>query len=246
MSEIATIGIGSAFVAGIISFLSPCVLPLVPGYVSYVAGGSLEDLTENPSRAKRLKALILSGWFVAGFTIVFVALGASASALGEFLLTYKTEFGYAAGAIIVVFGLYLTGLLKIPALAREARFISRLGGGHPLAALVLGMAFAFGWTPCIGPILGAILTVSASTGSVGAGAILLAVYSLGLGVPFLIAAAFTGIFLRRMRTIRKISRPFQIGAGVILVIMGVAMITGYLSSFAFLLIEAFPGLATIG
>lgn len=246
MSEVASIGIIPAFLAGIVSFLSPCVLPLVPGYVSYVAGGSLEDLTENATRAKRLQAMVLSACFVLGFTLVFVALGASASALGEFLLEHKTEFGYVAGAVIIVFGFYLTGLLRIPLLARDARFVSRLGGGHPIAAIVLGMAFAFGWTPCIGPILGAILTVSASSGSAGAGAVLLAIYSLGLGVPFLAAAAFTGLFLRRMKTIRKISRPFQIIAGAVLIIMGVAMITGHLSSFAFLLMEAFPGLAAIG
>jgi cytochrome c-type biogenesis protein len=162
------------------------------------------------------------------------------------LLAHKTEFGYAAGAIIIVFGLYLTGLVKLPLLSREARFMSRLGGGHPVAATVLGMAFAFGWTPCIGPMLGAILTISASSGSVGAGALLLAIYSLGLGVPFLIAAAFTSLFLRRMKTIRRISRPFQIGAGIILVAMGIAMITGHLTSFAFILIEAFPALGRIG
>ncbi len=246
MSDIASIGIIPAFLAGIISFLSPCVLPLVPGYVSYVAGGSLDDLTDNVTRAKRLNAMILSACFVLGFTLVFVALGASASALGEFLLVHKTEFGYAAGAIVIIFGLYLTGLLRIPVLTRDARFVSRLGGGHPVAAIVLGMAFAFGWTPCIGPILGAILTVSASSGSAGEGAILLAVYSLGLGVPFLAAAAFTGLFLRRLKTIRKISRPFQFIAGAVLVAMGIAMITGHLASFAFFLLEAFPGLAEIG
>ena len=246
MSEIAAIGVIPAFLAGIISFLSPCVLPLVPGYVSYVAGGSLTELTGDVSRAKRLNAITLSGCFVIGFTLVFVALGASASALGEFLLTYKTEFGYAAGAVIIIFGLYLTGLLKIPVFGRDARFMARVGGGRPAAAIVLGMAFGFGWTPCIGPMLGAILTVSATSGSAGAGAILLAVYSLGLGVPFLVAAAFTGFFLRRFRGIRKVSRPFQIGAGGVLVVMGVALITGYLNSFAFLLIEAFPGLANIG
>lgn len=246
MSEIASIGVLSAFLAGIISFLSPCVLPLVPGYVSYVAGGSLDDLTENTTRATRLKAVVLSACFVLGFTLIFVALGASASALGEFLLEHKTEFGYGAGAIIIIFGLYLTGLLKLPMLGRDSRFVSRLGGGHPVAAVVLGMAFAFGWTPCIGPILGAILTVSTSSGSVGAGALLLAIYSLGLGVPFLAAAAFTGFFLRRLKTIRRVSRPFQIFAGAILVVMGIAMITGHLNSFAFLLLEVFPGLAEIG
>lgn len=246
MTDIASVGVLSAFVAGIVSFLSPCVLPLVPGYVSYVAGGSLEDLTESATAKKRLSALVMSGCFVLGFTVVFVALGASASALGTFLLENKTEFEYAAGAVIILFGLFLMGILKLNFLYREARFVSRLGGGHPAAAGVLGMAFAFGWTPCIGPMLGAILTLGAAQGSAGAGAIYLAIYSLGLGVPFLAAAAFTGLFLRRMKAIRRFSRPFQIVAGAILVVMGVAMITGYLNQFAFLLLEAFPGLATIG
>jgi cytochrome c-type biogenesis protein len=246
MAEIAAINIGSAFAAGIVSFLSPCVLPLVPGYVSYVAGGSLDDLTERASARTRLNALVMSGCFVLGFTAVFVALGASASALGEFLLVNKVEFGYVAGAIIIVFGLYLTGLLKLPFLSREARFISRLGGGHPAAAGVLGMAFAFGWTPCIGPMLGAILAVSATQGTAGDGALLLAIYSLGLGVPFLVAAGFTGFFLRRLKAIRKVSRPFQIGAGAILVVMGIAMITGHLNDFGVFLLNAFPGLARIG
>lgn len=247
MADLTGIGIISAFAAGIISFLSPCVLPLVPGYVSYVAGGTLEDLAEEEGFSRRrMAALTLSGFFVLGFTIVFVALGASASAVGDFLLRHKTEFEYAAGGIIIVFGLYLTGLLKLPFLAREMRFISRFGGGHPMSATILGMAFAFGWTPCIGPVLGGILTLSATSGQVGTGVVLLAVYSLGLGVPFLIAAAFTGAFLRRMKTLRRVSMPFQIGAGIIMMLMGVAMVTGYLSTLGFILLDAFPGLATIG
>lgn len=246
MIELSAIGVGTAFVAGIVSFLSPCVLPLVPGYVSYVAGGSLEDLTEEGFSRKRLTAIYLSLFFVLGFTAVFVALGASASAVGEFLLQHKTILEYVAGGVIIVFGFYLTGLLKIRFLDREARFISRFAGGHPGSAFILGMAFAFGWTPCIGPVLGGILTMSAATSSVGAGVMLLAIYSIGLGVPFLIAAAFTGAFLRRMKSLRKVSRPFQIGAGGIMILMGVALVTGYLSSFSNWLLEVFPGLATIG
>lgn len=246
MAELSGIGILSAFVAGIISFLSPCVLPLVPGYVSYVAGGSLEDLTQTQFSRKRAFAIYLSVFFILGFSVVFIALGASASAIGEFLLQNKTVFEYVAGGIVIVFGFYLTGLLNIGALNREARFVSRIAGGHPLGAFVLGMAFAFGWTPCIGPILGAILTLTATSGSIGTGVALLAVYSIGLGMPFLVAAAFTGAFLKRMKYIRKVSRPFQIGAGGIMVAMGIAMITGYLSSLAYWLIELFPGLAAIG
>ena len=245
--DLSAIGIVSVFAAGLISFLSPCVLPLVPGYVSYVAGGSLEELRDEEGLSRRrVAALVLSAFFVLGFTAVFVALGASASAVGGFLLQHKTIFEYVAGGLIIVFGLYLTGLVKIPFFQREARFAGRLAGGKPASAFLLGAAFAFGWTPCIGPVLGGILTLTATDANVGHGVALLAVYSLGLGVPFLIAAAFTGFFLRHMRRIRKVSKPLQIGAGVILIAMGAALITGYLSSVAFWLLEAFPSLAAIG
>ena len=244
--ELSAIGIVSVFAAGLISFLSPCVLPLVPGYVSYVAGGSLEELRDDGLSRRRLAALMLSAFFVLGFTSVFVALGASASAVGTFLLQHKTIFEYAAGGVIILFGLYLAGLVRIPFFEREARFAGRLAGGRPASAFLLGAAFAFGWTPCIGPVLGGILTMTATSADVGRGVALLAIYSLGLGVPFLIAAAFTGAFLRHMKRIRKVSKPLQIAAGVIMVAMGVALITGYLSSVAFWLLEAFPGLAAIG
>ena len=244
--ELSAIGIVSVFAAGLISFLSPCVLPLVPGYVSYVAGGSLEELRDDGLSRRRLAALMLSAFFVLGFTSVFVALGASASAVGTFLLQHKIIFEYAAGGVIILFGLYLAGLVRVPLFGREMRFAGRLAGGRPASAYLLGAAFAFGWTPCIGPVLGGILTMTATSADVGRGVALLAIYSLGLGVPFLIAAAFTGAFLRHMKRIRKVSKPLQIAAGVIMVAMGVALITGYLSSVAFWLLEAFPGLAAIG
>jgi len=247
MDDLTVIGLISAFLGGIISFLSPCVLPLVPGYISYIAGGTLEDLTtSNNQSRKRLAALVLSVFFICGFTIVFIGLGASASAVGDFLQRHKTEFEYAAGSVIGIFGLYLTGLLRVPFLSRELRFISRFKGGHPLSATLLGMAFAFGWTPCIGPVLGGILTLSATSGQIGTGIVLLAVYSLGLGIPFLIAAGFTGFFLSRMKLLRKLSRPFQFLTGIIMILMGIAMITGYFSSLGYILIEFFPELANIG
>ena len=243
--EFSLFGIVIAFVAGIISFLSPCVLPLVPGYVSYIAGGSLEDLTEEPTARHRLRAIYLSLFFILGFSLVFIALGASASAVGEFLLGNKRVFEYIAGAVIILFGIYLMGLFRIPFMEREMRFVSRAAGGHPVSATLLGTAFAFGWTPCIGPVLGAILTMSANANEIGVGVVLLAFYSLGLGLPFLIAAAFTGAFLNSMKSMRRIGRPFQIAAGVIMVAMGIALLTGYLSSFAYWLLELAPGLATL-
>jgi cytochrome c-type biogenesis protein len=243
--ELSLFGIAIAFVAGVISFLSPCVLPLVPGYVSYIAGGSLEDLTENPTARHRLKAIYLSLFFILGFSIVFIALGASASAVGEFLLSNKRLFEYIAGAVIVLFGIYLMGLLRIPFLEREMRFVARSAGGHPASAILLGTAFAFGWTPCIGPVLGGILTMSANTSEIGAGVVLLAFYSLGLGLPFLAAAAFTGFFLNSMKSMRRIGRPFQIFAGAVMVAMGIGLLTGYLSTLAYWLLELAPGLATL-
>lgn len=246
MLEISGIGVLTAFAAGLISFLSPCVLPLVPGYVSYVAGESLEELTHSGFTRRRLSALILSVFFVLGFSAVFIALGASATAASELLRSYQRELNYAAGAIVILFGLYLGGILRVPWLAREARFTPRVAAGHPLSAFVLGGAFGFGWTPCIGPVLGAILTISATQSAVGSGVSLLAIYSLGLGVPFLLAAGFTGAFLTRMKSMRRIGRPLQIAAGAILVVMGIAMITGYLSTFAFWILEVLPGLGKIG
>lgn len=246
MLELSSIGIATAFVAGAISFLSPCVLPLVPGYVSYVAGRSLSDAELPHAAATRLPALGLSLLFVFGFSSVFVALGASATAVGQLLLQYRYETNLVGGAIIIVFGLFMTGLLRLSWMQRELRFHAAGPGGRPLGAYVLGLAFAFGWTPCIGPVLGAILTVSAASATVAQGVALLAVYSLGLGLPFLVAAGFTGAFLGRMRVMRRFGRHLQVLAGLVMVAMGVAMITGYLSAFSFWLLETFPGLGTIG
>lgn len=246
MLEISSIGVLTAFIAGAISFLSPCVLPLVPGYVSYVAGASLNEVATPHSSATKLPALGLSALFVLGFSTVFVVLGASATALGQLLLQYRYETNIVGGAIIIAFGLFMTGLLNLRWLHREFRFHANIPGGRPVGAYVLGLAFAFGWTPCIGPVLGAILTVSAATATVAQGIALLAVYSLGLGLPFLMAAAFTGAFLARMRVMRRFGRPLQVVAGLLMVVMGAAMMTGYLSAFSYWLLEVFPGLATIG
>lgn len=246
MLELSSIGLVTAFAAGAISFLSPCVLPLVPGYVSYVAGESLNDVEAPQSAVTKLPALGLSSLFVLGFSTVFVVLGASATALGQLLLQYRDETNIIGGAIIVAFGLFMTGLLNLRWLHREFRFHANIPGGRPVGAYILGLAFAFGWTPCIGPVLGAILTMSAATATVPQGIALLAVYSLGLGLPFLMAAAFTGGFLARIRVMRRFGWLLQIFAGLIMVAMGIAMMTGYLSAFSYWLLEIFPGLATIG
>ncbi len=148
--------------------------------------------------------------------------------------------------IVIAFGLFLVGVLRVPSLQREFRLQANFKGGHPLAAYILGLAFAFGWTPCIGPVLGAILMASAASATVSSGVVLLAIYSLGLGLPFLAAAAFTREFLGRLKAMRALGWPLQIGAGVIMVLMGVAMITGQLSAFSYWLLRTFPGLANIG
>jgi cytochrome c-type biogenesis protein len=244
MAELSLIGLLSAFAAGVISFLSPCVLPLVPGYVSFVAGSSLEDLRDGA--APRARSLVLAATFVLGFSVVFVALGASATALGSALLSYKLELGMIAGVVVVLFGLHLLGLTPLRLMNQEARFHVDTSGGRAAGAFLLGTAFAFGWTPCIGPVLGAILTLSASTADVAKGSLLLAVYSLGLGVPFLLAALFTGALLVRLRALGRAGRNLQRAAGGLLVAMGLLMVTGRLELVAYWLLETFPALASIG
>lgn len=244
MAEVSIIGLVTAFAAGVISFLSPCVLPLVPGYVSFVAGRSLEDLRDG--EASRVQALSLSATFVLGFTVVFVAFGASATALGQLLLSYRYELGMVAGVVVILFGLHMLGLTPFSLMDREARFHVEMGGGRVLSAFLLGIAFAFGWTPCIGPVLGAILTLGASTADVTKGVLLLAVYSLGLGLPFLLAALFTGALLSRLRALGRAGRNLQRVAGLLLVVMGLLMVTGRLERIAYWLLEAFPALGSIG
>ncbi|MBI2297029.1 MAG: cytochrome c biogenesis protein CcdA [Betaproteobacteria bacterium] len=247
MIEAGAIGLAAAFAAGLISFVSPCVLPLVPAYVSYVAGQPLREEAAQPDARERLAALSLSGFFVLGFSAVFVTLGASASLLGRLLLQYRYEANLVGGAIVIVFGLLMIGMTRgMPWLLRDFRFHPRLAGGRPLPALILGVAFGFGWTPCIGPVLGAILTVSAVQTSTSVGAGLLATYAAGLGVPFLLAALFTRELAGRLTGLRRFGTVLQFAAGVILVLMGIAMITGQLSAFGFWLLRTFPVFGRIG
>jgi cytochrome c-type biogenesis protein len=242
MSEISSIGILTAFAAGVISFLSPCVLPLVPGYLSYVTGVSIDD-----RQHAKLRILTLSALFVLGFSAVFVALGASASALGRLLLAYRYEMNIAGGILVIAFGLFMLGGMRgLDWLYRERRLGVEVPRGRPAAAFVLGTAFGFAWTPCIGPVLGAILTVSAASASVQAGTVLLAIYSLGLGVPFVLSAIFMRGLARRYGTLRRFGRTAHFTAGVIMVLMGAAMITGQLTRFSYWLLETFPLLGRIG
>jgi len=246
MSDLSSLGLLTAFAAGIVSFLSPCVLPLVPAYVSYVAGQTLAHAPYGEHYTQRLSAMALSLCFVLGFSTVFIALGASATALGQLLLRYRYEANIAGGVLVAVFGLFMTGIVKVRWLERDVRFHAKIRGARPLGAYLIGLAFAFGWTPCIGPVLGAILTVSAVSTTVSNGLALLGAYSLGLGIPFLATALFAEGAVKRLKAMRGIGRTLQVVAGVIMVTMGLAMITGQLSAFATWLLKTFPIFATIG
>jgi len=247
--EIAGIGIFTAFIAGVISFLSPCVLPMVPGYVSYIAGKSLEDVRDDQTFKNRMQVMSLSLLFVIGFSVVFIAMGAGASAVGGLFLQYRYEGGLIAGAIIITFGLIMMGFFNFVFVNRDIRFNIEFkgmaGAGRPLGAVLLGMAFAFGWTPCIGPILGAILTMGSTTANVEQGASLLAIYAAGLAIPFLIVAMYTKHFMAKMRHIGNVGRYLQKAAGAMLIIIGIAMMTGYLSIASTWLLNNLPFLQAL-
>ena len=246
--ELSAVRVATAFAAGAISFLSPCVLPLVPAYVSYVTGQNVGRdpaiSSDGSAASQQLRTLRLSFAFVLGFTTVFVILGAGANALSSLLAMYRYELNIASGGLVILFGLFTTGLFRPLWAQRELRWHGEVLGSGAGAAYLIGIAFAFGWTPCIGPVLGAILAVSATSGA--SGAALLAVYSLGLGVPFILAALFLSGFMARIGSLRRAGRVLQIVAGSVMIAMGVAMITGHLTDFAILLLETFPALGRIG
>lgn len=246
MTTISNIGILTTLAAGAISFLSPCVLPLVPGYISYIAGNSANSRQSAPWSGSRLFTLLLSICFVLGFSTIFVALGASATVVSRLLLAYRYESNIVGGAIIIVFGVFMTGMIRLPWMDRDVRFHGQIPGGRPLGAYLLGLAFGFGWTPCIGPILGAILTVSAVSATASSGILLLSIYSIGLGLPFIVSALFTQGLAKRLKVMRRAGRLLQIGAGGIMIAMGLAMITGQMSLFAFWLLNNFPIFGRIG
>lgn len=247
MFEASNVGLTAAFAAGLVSFLSPCVLPLVPAYVSYVAGQPADAAASATHSRGRIGTAALSAFFVLGFSTVFIALGASATALGSWLLQYRYEANIIGGAIVVLFGLLMLGLARpLKWFQRDIRFHPRLIGGHPGASYVLGIAFGFGWTPCIGPVLGAILTVSAMQSSVSGGVTLLSFYAAGLGVPFLLSALFMRELVGRLKALRRAGRMLQAGAGLVMVAMGIAMATGQLTAFSYWLLKTFPALGRIG
>ncbi|HZO46996.1 MAG TPA: cytochrome c biogenesis protein CcdA [Xanthobacteraceae bacterium] len=240
------VSIFAALFAGLISFLSPCVLPLVPPYLVYLAGASMERLAdaEPPALVKR-DVLIAAVLFVAGFSTVFVALGAGASAIGGLLRLYSYELSFVAGIAIIIMGLHFLGLTPIALLHRQARMEMPRPVGL-WGAYVMGLAFAFGWTPCIGPILATILAVAASEATVAKGAGLLAVYSLGLGVPFIIAAFAIEPFAAFLTRFRSKLGYVEKAMGALLVLTGLAFLFGFFTKLNIWLIDAFPALQSIG
>lgn len=240
------ISLPGAFLAGLLSFASPCVLPLVPAYLGFLTGaaggaGAAADAEAAP-RARVLGAALL---FVLGFSVVFILLGATASSLGQVLMQHVEALTLASGALLVLFGLHMTGLLRIPLLYWQARLDAAPGTGL-LAPFVVGLAFGFGWSPCVGPVLAAILMVAGAEASVGRGMALLAVYAAGIGIPFLIAAAFTGPFLAWARLARQRLGLVEKVAGGLLILTGIAFMTGFMPEVAQWLLDGVPALGAVG
>jgi len=235
---------GIALIAGIISFLSPCVLPIVPPYLAYMGGVSVSDM--NSEKSARAKALGTALFFVLGLSTVFLILGFTTSLMGAFFLQNQQWFVVASGVVIMVFGAHFVGVYRIGFMDREIRMDAGDQGGSAFGAYVLGLAFAFGWTPCIGPQLGAILSLAASEASAVRGTALLAVYAIGLGIPFLLVAAFfpslSGVMAWMKRHMQQIERVM----GLLLWTVGLMMLTGQFTEFSFWLLETFPALANFG
>jgi cytochrome c-type biogenesis protein len=232
---------------GLISFLSPCVLPLVPPYLCFISGKSMEQLTQRDLKGSDQPSVMLASLaFVLGFSTVFVLLGAAASTVGQVLREYLPVLSQIAGVFIILMGLNFLGLLKIGFLNREARYHQDSRPAGLIGAYGIGLAFAFGWTPCIGPILGAVLSVAASEQNVGQGILLLALYSLGLGIPFLVAAFSMDRFLKFFSRFKSQLRNVERAMGAALVLTGLLFLTGGMRTIAYWLLETFPGLADLG
>lgn len=235
------LSLGAAFLAGLASFLAPCVLPLVPGYLAWLAGVSLQE-----GEGRRWRVAVSALAFVLGFSTIFVLLGATASAAGRALAQHMGALTVAAGVVIILFGLHFLGLLRVGLLYREARIdVARKPPGLP-GAYLMGLAFGFGWTPCAGPILSVILFMAGNEQRVGRGVALLSAYSAGLGLPFLAAALFAGAFQRASARFRPWLGTVEKALGAVLVVVGVLFVTGTINRIGFWLYEAVPALSRIG
>lgn len=234
-----------ALMAGVLSFLSPCVLPIVPPYLAYMGGISVTEM-QGGEKAARRRTMISALFFVMGLSTVFMILGFTASAFGRFFLSNQDWFIIAAGLVIMIFGAHFLGVFRIKFMDREMRMDAGDRGGSAFGAYVLGLAFAFGWTPCIGPILGAILSIAASEADVARGTTLLAAYAAGLGIPFLLVAAFFPRMTRVMGWMRQHMERIERIMGLLLWTVGLLMLTGSFTDFAWWLNEQFPVLQTFG
>ena len=230
-----------AFGAGLISFLSPCVLPLIPGYISYISGESLGDIIE-----KQKKILLKTILFTLGFSLVFISFGATASLIGNLLLEYSNVLRIIAGIIIIIFSLQLIGILNLNFLNSEKRFQTKNYSNNLFFPVIVGGAFGFGWTPCIGPVLGSILTLAAVESSIGKGILLLSFYSLGLAIPFVLSGYGISKFLEFSKNFRKNIRIVSITGGVILLITGFLILTNQLQTLGFIILEVLPFLGNLG
>ena len=231
-----------AFLAGLISFLSPCVLPLIPGYISYISGASLDKLIEKKNDLVLIKAI----FFALGFSLVFISLGSTASLLGKFFLDNSDTLRVIAGIIIIFFSLQLIGIINFKFMNKDIRFFTNQYSNSLAFPLLVGMAFGFGWTPCIGPILGSILTLSAIEENINKSILLLSFYSLGLAIPFIISGILIDKFLIFSKNLKKyISTITKVG-GAILLLTGIAILTDRLQIFGFFILEYFPSMGNIG
>ena len=233
-----------AAVAGLLSFLSPCVLPIVPPYLAYMGGVSVSDMEDEAASRKRV--LLAAAFFVLGISTVFLLLGFAFSALGRMFLQVQDWFTILAGIVVMIFGAHFIGIYRIGFLDREARMETGDRGGSAFGAYVLGLAFAFGWTPCLGPILGTILGLAASEASVTRGTVLLAAYAVGLGLPFLLVAAFFPRLNGPMAWMKRHMGRIERISGLLLWTVGLMMLTGQFTAFSWWLLERFPALATLG
>lgn len=249
MFEQPTVEIPAAILAGLLSFISPCVLPLIPGYLSFISGVSVEDLSsKEKSSSHYFKIVINTIFFVLGFSLVFVLLGATATKIGEVLQSNLNLFNKIAGVIVFIFGLHVAGLFKIKALNYEKRFRFHTGGKKMgiLGSVVIGIAFAFGWTPCIGPILGTILTLAAQQNSVWNGIVLLLFYSAGLGIPFIITALLFNYLIGAFGFIKRHFKTVEIISGSLLMIVGILIFFNLLQIISIFILEKFPALQNVG
>jgi cytochrome c-type biogenesis protein len=227
------VSVFTAFVAGLVSFLSPCVLPLVPGYISIISGSSLDQLKAQEKDSSLLRTVLMNSiFFIVGFSITFILLGASATWIGQLLVSRMRLLGQLAGIVLIVFGIHLTGIIKINALYKDKRFHNVQKPRGVFGALVLGLAFAFGWTPCIGPILAGILTIASTKQTVTEGMLLLGVYSAGLGIPFLLTSLALNQFLAFYSRFKKHFHAVEVVSGALVIAVGVLILTGSLSRLA--------------